>query len=46
MLHYPLMILTEVAKLVGLTAGLDAKVFATILPAEYDTVAGVTEVLA
>ena len=41
------MILTEVAKLVGLTVRLDAEVFATILlPAEYDSVAGVTEALA
>ena len=40
------MILTEVLKLVGLTAGLDAEVFATmLLPAEYDSVLGVTEVL-
>ena len=47
MLPYLLVILTEVAKLVGSTAGLDAEVIATILlPAEYDSVAGVTEVLA
>ena len=47
MLLYPIVILTKVSKLVGLTAGLDAEVFATIpLPAQYDSVAGMTEVLA
>ena len=41
------MILTEVAKLVVLTAGLDAEVFATILlPAQYYSVTEVNEVLA
>ena len=40
------MILSEVSKLVVLTNGLE-EVFATILlPAEYDSVAGVTEALA
>ena len=47
MLLYLLVTLTEISQLVGLTAGLDAEVFATILlPAEYDSVAGVTEALA